>query len=171
MENRIKEVLSVLVIVMVFVFVSTAYAADHDALTALLIDLKGWTADKAEGMSMDMGGMKMINANRSYTKGEQKIYAEVMVGSKAMAYDQMRDMKFESSDSRVEVKEIDGFKAKVVYDKNAKSSTVIVSLTQSQTSSAVFTISCKGLSEEKAFEIAKKFNWNKMKASVAKLLY
>ncbi len=170
MENRIKEVLLSLVIVMVFVFASTVYAADHDALTPLLIDLKGWTADKPEGTSMDMGGMKMINANRSYAKGENKIEAIVMVGSQAMAYGQMRDTKFESSDTRVAVKEIDGFKAQVVYDKKAKSSKVIVSLTQSQTSGAVFTISCKGLSEEKALEIAKKFNWKKMKASVAGLL-
>jgi len=57
-----------------------------------------------------------------------------------------------------------------VYDKNDKSFSVVVFLSQSQTKGAMFMLSGKGLSENEALGIAKKFNWKNMKATVEKLL-
>ena len=150
----------------------TAYAGNQDLLTSLLIDLKGWNADKAEGMSMDMGAMKMINASRNYTKEASKIDAIVLVGSQAMAQAQAsaQDMKLETADSRVEMKEIDGFRTQVVYDKKENTTAVVVFLAMSQTSGAMFSFSCKGIPEKEAMKLAKQFDWKKMKKVAEKLL-
>lgn len=167
MKYRISSKVHVFVLTLVVVSVTIAHAEEHHSLTPLLIDLQGWEAEKAEGMSMDT--MKMTNATRSYTKNNKDITAMVIVGNNAMTQGQMQEMKAESMDVKVSISKIDGFQVHTSYDKNENSGSVIVFLSQSQTQGATFIVSYEGLSEKEALSLAKKFNWKKMKAVVEEL--
>lgn len=170
MKYRISSKVHVFMLTLVVVSVTIAHAEQHHSLTPLLVDLQGWEAEKPEGMSMDMGTMKVTNATRSYTKDNKDITAMVIVGNNAMTQGQMQEMKAESMDVKVSISKIDGFQVHTSYDKNENSGSVIVFLSQSQTQGATFVVSYEGLSEKEALSLAKKFNWKKMKAVVKKLL-
>ncbi|MFC1811291.1 hypothetical protein ACFL03_01210 [Thermodesulfobacteriota bacterium] len=165
-SNRIRA----LGLILIVAFVATAHAGDHQPLTPLLIDLQGWEAENPEGMSMDMGAMKMTNATRTYTKDDNSITAMVMIGSHAMTQGQMQEMKVETTDVKVSVSEIDGFQVHTGYDKNENAGSVTVFLSQGQTESALFMVSYQNLSEKEAMDLVKDFDWKKMKAVVDKLL-
>lgn len=165
--NLLGKSFSVL-FVFALLFTINAQAGSYESLTPLLKDLKGWEAEKAQGMNMDMGGMKMINATRNYKKGEKEINAVIMIGSQAMTQGKMQNMKYEDANTKMDLKEIEGFQAQLIYDKQKKTLTVVVFLAQNQTSGAMFTFSGKGFSEDKALELAKKFDWKKMKKAVLK---
>lgn len=156
--------------VLICVGLTTAFAQQHDALTPLLADLEGWSAEPAEGMSMDMGTMKMINAVREYQKGAQEISAMVMVGNQAMAMGQMQPMKAETSEGKFSVTTIDGFKVHTQFDKAENKGSLIVFLGQGQTQQGLFTFYYEGFSEADALALARKFDWVKMKAAIDKLL-
>jgi len=165
-----KKVFSAVLILVVICAAAIAYADNHEVLTPLLIDQPGWDAQEAEGMSMDMGTMKMITASRTYTQDSKEMDAMLIIGNQAMTQGKMQQMKAESLDTKVSITNIDGFNVQTVYDKNDKSFSVVVFLSQSQTKGAMFMLSGKGLSENEALGIAKKFNWKNMKATVEKLL-
>ncbi len=151
------------------VSVTIAHAEEHRSLTPLLIDLQGWEAEKAEGMSMDTGTIKMTNATRGYTKDNKVITAMVFIGNNAMTQGQMQEMKAESMEVKVSISKIDGFQVHTSYDKNENSGSVIVFLSRSQTQGATFIVSYEGLSKKEALSLSKKFNWKKMKAVVEEL--
>jgi ABC-type sugar transport system substrate-binding protein len=157
-----------LVLILTF-FAAKGVAADHTQLTPLLVDLKGWKADPAGGMTMDMGSSKMVNAAREYRQGDREINAMVMLGNQAMAQGSMQAMKAENAEGKMSISTIDGFKVMSQYNKTEKSGAVIVYLSQQQQQGAMFTLVYKGLSEKEGLETAKKFNWKEMKSSVDKL--
>ena len=148
---------------------TTGYAQKHESLTPLLIDQEGWTADTAEGMSMDMGAMKMVTASRTYAQGEKEIDVVIMIGNQAMTQGKMQEMKMESSDGSVTTSEIDGFQVQTIYDKKGDSSSLVVYLAQSPTAGALLVICGEGLSEKEMLSMAKKFDWKAMKAAAEKL--
>jgi hypothetical protein len=147
-------------------FAATGVAADHTLLTPLLVDLKGWNAEPAGGMTMDMGSSKMINAAREYRQGDKELNAMVMLGNQAMTQGSLQAMKAETTEGKVSISTIDGFKVTSHYSKTEKSGAVIVHLTQSQQQGAMFTLVYEGLTEEEGLRTAKKFNWKEMKKSV-----
>ena len=152
------------------VFISTGVAADHTLLTPLLVDLKGWSGEPAQGITMDMGSSKMINATRQYRQGGKELTAMVMVGNQAMTQGSMQAMKAETTEGKMSISTIGGFKVQSHYNKNDKSGVVIVDLSQNQQQGAMFTFVFEGLSEKEGLDTAKKFNWKAMKSSVDKLL-
>lgn len=157
-------------LILAVAFVATVHAGQDQLLTPLLIDLQGWEAESPEGMSMDMGAMKMTNATRTYIKDDHTITAMVMVGSHAMTQGQTQEMNVETTDVKASVSEIDGFRVHTGYDKNESAGSVIVFLSQGQTESALFMVSYQGLSEKEAMDLARNFDWKKMKAVVDQLL-
>jgi hypothetical protein len=156
----------VLVLTLAF-FTAAGVAADHTQLTPLLVDLKGWEADQAGGMTMDMGSSKMINAARDYRQGDKEIKAMVMLGNQAMTQGSMQDIKAENAEGKMSIKTIDGFKVMSQHSKTEKSGAVIVYLRQGQQQGAIFTLVYDGLTEEEGLNAAKKFSWKEMKKSVA----
>ena len=145
-------------------------AAGYQSLTPLLIDIKGWQGEKAEGMTMDAGGMKMTNAFRTYTKGDNQLTATLMIGSAAMTQAQTPAMTMETPDVKASISKIDGFKVMTSYDKNEKAGVITVFLAEKGANGAIFALSYEGLSDKEATKLAKRFNWKKMKAAVKKLL-
>ena len=61
------------------------HAQSHDILYPCLVDLPGWKGEAPDGMKLDMGGMKMINAHRQYTQGDKEINAIIIIGNPQMA--------------------------------------------------------------------------------------
>jgi len=145
------------------------FAQSHSTLTPLLGNLSGWQAEKAEGMSMDAGGMRMINATRSYAKGSRELNAVVMVGSQAMTMGQMQQMKMETNEVRVNIESINGFQVSSSYNKQEKSGGIMVMLGGNQTSGAIFMLNFEGMDDHQALKLAKKFDWKAMKKATAKL--
>jgi hypothetical protein len=169
MKTRHGKTLCAIVMVLI-IGINVAYGEPQDALKPLLIDLDGWSAADAEGMSMDMGTMKLVNAMREYEKGAENLTAMVMIGNQMMAQGQMQQMNMETDMGKVKITTIDGFKVHTSYDKAEKSGAVIVFLSQVKDNSGIFTCYFEGLSEEDALKAAKRFDWNKMKAATEKLM-
>ncbi len=166
--NRFKSAVLLLAFALTVapVFVS---AQDYHQLIPLLIDLKGWNAEPAEGMNMDMGAYKMINVVRSYSRNSGELEAMIMIGNQAMPQGPMETMHAESDDSVMNMRQIDGFKVYSVHDKQENSGNVTVFLTQKETQGAIFTISYQENSESEAVDLAKRFNWKDMKLAVEKM--
>ena len=159
----------VIILLLLGISHSPALAQGHNTLVPLLAALPGWQAEKAEGMSMNAGGMKMINATRSYAKGSRELNAVVMVGSQAMTMGQMQQMKMETNEVRVNIESINGFQVSSSYNKQEKSGGIMVMLGGNQTSGAIFMLNFEGMDDHQALKLAKKFDWKAMKKATAKL--
>ncbi|MBN1163002.1 MAG: hypothetical protein JXB45_00350 [Candidatus Krumholzibacteriota bacterium] len=152
-------------------------AEKYEKLYELFGDIKGWKAKDPEGMAMEMPGMKMIQATRTYSQGEQELSAVILIGNAAAAAGALAspgtasgEMKFESSESKAEAREIDGFMVHTLHDKKEKSGAVTVVLEMGEgQDQAVFMLSYEGLSDEEGLKLAQGFDWKKMKKMVKSL--
>ncbi len=167
----IRIVLSLFMLA-VFACPLTASADKADALKPLLVNIDGFEAEDAEGAALDMGGMKMINAVRSYSAadGEKTINAMIIVGTNAMVEGQMAEVSYESEDGSVTVTEVDGLKAAQTHSNEDKEGAIVVDMAKTATEGAIFAFNYYGIEKNKALELAKKFNWKKIKAETEKLL-
>lgn len=160
---------SLLGLLLALVWGTNAGAASYDGLAAALIDLPGWSAEKAEGMHMEMGGTTMANANRTYRKGDAEIEAAVTVGGSVVGPAAMGDMKMETDAERIAVSTVDGYRVHANFSKTDNSGAIIVSLLQDESGGAIFTFTYVGLSDEAAMALARDFDWAKMKEEAGKL--
>ena len=167
--HKISIALGLALVVVITSFAAPGMAADHTHLTPLLVDLQGWNAQPARGMTMDMGTSKMINAAREYRQGAKELNAMMFLGNRAMTQGSMQAMKTETAEAKMSISTIDGFKVQIFHDKTDNSGGVMVQLSQNQQQGAMFTLEYKGLSAEEGLKAAKKFNWKEMKKSVDKL--
>ena len=135
------------------------------SLTPLLIELPGWTADKADGMSMDMGDTKMTSASRNYHKGDARIEVAVMVGPAAEGAlgAITMGMNVETSEGHMLKAELKGLKALKSFNNNDKSGGVLVALGEQ----AMFNFSYNGIVEDDAVALAEKFDWKAMQSLAA----
>ena len=170
------KTVQMLILVGVLICAVVAHAEEQSPLASLLIDLEGWKAEDAENNSMDLNGMKMMLATRDYTKGDDlSIEVTVFIGNKVLMQGKVAEMtggdvKSETADSRTSVSKIDGFQVYATYDKENNESDIVVFLVQTETDGALFTFTGEGVAEKEALELAKKFDWKKMKTEVEKLL-
>ncbi len=161
---------ALIVLAVVALCATPAHAQKHQALAPLLIDLPGWMASERDGMSMEVAGIKIINANRSYAKGEKELTVIIMIGNQAMTQADAAESTVETSAGSMSAKTVDGFQVQTVSDKGKKSGEMVVVLAQGQKGGVVLTVSYSGLSEAEALDMVKKFDWKKMKAEAEKLL-
>ena len=141
-----------------------------DNLKVLLIDLKGWEAEKAEGLSINMGGMKMINATRNYSNGDMNLNAIILVGSSVMIQGQTQTINIETSDTKVTTSEIDGFNVIQAFNKSENNGYIVINLGKKTTEGSSFMINYTGISSKEALEIAKKYDWEKIKTITNKIM-
>ncbi len=158
---------------MIIIFISSlasfALAQQTNSLTPLLINLKGWRADPAEGMNMNMNGIKMTNAVREYQKGKADVTATIMIGSNMMTQGQMQQINVENSSSVMKTKKVNGFNLYINHNKNDNTGVVIIYLDKTKSEQSLFVVSYEGLSAKEGLEFAKKFNWSKIKKATGKL--
>lgn len=148
---------------------SAARAAEEfQKFTALLVDLPGWEAEKAEGMSMEMSGQKMVSAQRTYQKGDKQLDASIVWGFGAGA--QMAPlgsgngkdaMRIETSDGFLITESKDGHVVTTQYTRAEQTGAVMVMLDNS----LMFVVNFQGLPFEEGQALAKKFNWQAIKAA------
>ncbi|MBN1932003.1 MAG: hypothetical protein JW786_10400 [Desulfobacterales bacterium] len=141
---------------------NVASGASYQTLFPYLIDLPGWSGSEPEGMNMEMSGMTMVNATRSYTKGDKELTAVIMIGNQAFGLNPAAagGMKVETSQGKMDFKTIDGFQVQTVYDKEDNSGAVNVILQDA--GGALFTLTFEGLKAEEAFNLVRKFDWEKI---------
>jgi len=156
-------VLGVVMAAALLLFNATASAAKYEKLYEFLKDIKGWKAEKAQGMQMDMPEIKMIQATREYKKDKNDNTSTMG------AYVQQPSMKYEDDETKVVMKEIDGFKTHVIFDKEDKSGTISVILDSNENGAAVFILSFEGINDEAALKIAMDFDWKGMKKKLKDL--
>ena len=157
-------------IVVIMLFASIVFADSSDVLKKELIDLKGWKAEEAEGMSMNMGGMKMTNAMREYSKDDQEFYVTIMVGTNTMTQGQMPVSDIETESGRMHVKEIKGFKVYQMFDKEEKSGAIVIYMEKNETEGGFTMFSFQNMTPEKAFELSENFDWKKINKTIKGLL-
>jgi hypothetical protein len=150
-----------------------ARAAKYESLAPLLIELDGWQANKVEGMDMDMGEVKMIQAARTYTKDDKEINAMIMIGNSMMTQAQMQgmqNMEMETEEAKMRVTTMDGFKVSLQHSKTTSEGTVVVALEGGETQGITFIFQYKGLNEEEGLALAKQFDWKKLQKAAKPLV-
>ena len=160
----------VLIMMLISSLTSLVYAQQTNSLTPLLINLKGWTSEPAQGMNMDMNGMKMINAVREYHRGNADVTATIMIGNSMMTQGQMQQVNAETSKARMTTRKINGFNVYTHYDKPSRSGSVLIFIGKAATDQSIFIISYEGLTEKEGLEFAKKFSWDEIQKGTQKRL-
>jgi hypothetical protein len=151
---------------------AAASANVYESLYPFLIPLPGWEAGESAGVNIDEGGWQMINASREYTRGEQSLAATILIGNLVTeaAATVPDTMDVDSSQARMAVKTIRGFRVTLAHDKVERSGAVTVLLLPPEQAGAAFVLAYKELSDEEAMALAQKFDWEKMREKVRALL-
>jgi len=152
---------------------SLVFAGQYESLGPHLVDLKGWNADSVEGMDMDMGGTKIIQAMRRYTRDSQEADAMIMIGNTMMTQAQaqgMTSMQMETAEAKVKVTTIDGYQVSIHHSKPDAEGAIVVALPSIGQQGAIFVFHYKGLNEKEGLDTAKKFNWKKIEKQAQKLM-
>ncbi|MBN2788921.1 MAG: hypothetical protein JXR69_01875 [Candidatus Delongbacteria bacterium] len=153
-------------IVLILMLMATIVFADQsEALKKELVDIKGWEAGEAEGMSMDMGGMKMVNAVREYTNGDKEFLVTVIIGTNTLVTGQMPQMNVENEEGIYQTDKINGMDAYQAYDKEENAGAIIVDLGKSETDGGFLMFSFENMKPEEALKLSKDFDWKKIKES------
>ena len=147
------------------------YAGQYESLNPLLIDLNGWQAEPAEGMDMDMGGTKIIQAMRQYSRDGKEADAMIMVGNSMMTQAQgMQSMQMETAEVKVKVTTIDGYQVSIHHAKADNEGAVVVAFPGTEQMGATFIFHYTGLNENDGLSTAKKFDWKKIEKQAKKLM-
>ena len=162
-ENQTRIITGLCVLLLLLTAVGTVQAQNesYKVFFPCLVDLKGWDAEKPDGAAVDMLGMAMTSAQRSYEKGDQELEAMIMIGNPAMTGMQT-GVVVETSDLKSTFKKIEGFKVHQAYDKEENSGSVSVVLKEGETDGAYFILTFDGMDANEGLKLAKKFDWKKM---------
>ena len=143
---------------------SPTYAQGFQRFVPFLIELDGWRADKADGVSMQIPGHSVDTATRKYTRGDATLDAQIIVGPAAQGLlaPMQAGIKVETSEGRMSTSTVDGFNVMRTYTIKDKSGAIVVALADN----AVFSFSFHGITDEEALTLARKFNWKAMQGAV-----
>jgi len=131
-----------------------------------LVELDGWQGKKPNGMSMEIPGNSMITATREYRRDAARLAASIVVGAAAQGAlaAAKSGMNIETSDGRMSTSTIDGLPVTRTFNFKDKSGTILVALS----TNAMFNLSNKGIADDEALALAKKFNWKAIQAALPK---
>jgi hypothetical protein len=169
-DPMLSKSLRMMVLLLCVFITAAALADDVELLKKHFVVIKGWKTGEAEGARMEMGGMTIITANKKYKQGNKSIDVVIMIGQSAMVNSQSQAMKVETGEGNFTVEDIDGFKVGHGYDKEDKSGFIFVGLAEKGEQGAMIGFSYENLTRKQAMEIARNFNWKKIKATVLKLM-
>ncbi len=158
-------VLGVLFFLTSFIFPAKGLASTYDTFNPCFKDISGWQAEKPEGMNVEMPGMKMLSATRTYSKGDKNFTVAVSTGPMAnitLAGNFQVGTKIETPDGLMKVEKIKGFIAQTVYDKSGNSGSVTVVLKKDEAqdqSGAMLMFTGENMNLDEVLELAKTFDW------------
>jgi hypothetical protein len=146
--------------------VSPARAQDFQKYVPFLVELPGWTGNKADGMAMQMSGASMISATREYKKGNSKLNAQIVSGTAAqgMLGAVNSGVKLETAEMHINTTTVDGLTVMRTFQVKDKSGTILVALGPS----ALFNLAFNGVPEDEALGLAKRFDWKAIQAALPK---
>jgi len=164
----------ILLVSFAILFMAAAVQAEsYQTLYPCLINLSGWTGGEPTGMNMNMSGMVMVNATRTYSMGNKELTAMIMKSNQAAGGGMQQGpgmqgsgMHMDTPEANMNIQTINGFQVQTVYDKKESSGAVTVFLTHEEAEGAFFTLSYAGISESEALGLAKKFDWERIKNKV-----
>jgi hypothetical protein len=145
---------------------SPAAAQDFQKYVPFLVDLPGWTGNKADGMAMQMTGTSMITATREYKRSGASLNAQIVSGAAAqgMLAPIQSGMKLETAEMRMNTATVDGFSVMRTFQMKDKSGAILVALGPS----AVFSLNFNGVPDDEAFALARRFDWKAIQAALPK---
>ena len=152
-----KIALNVLITLLFSLMIYTPLFA-AESLKTPLIDISGWEAEPAMEMEMNINGVKMLNATRSYEKGDNTIDAAIMVTSQQMGMASFQGMNMSSGGIKIESSEMDGLKIMHTHDSNENEGNIMVLLGETETNSAIFSLGYSGISGKESMAILKQYN-------------
>jgi len=158
--------------VLTFLFslsLNTSLLAD-DSLKPDLIDIPGWQSEPVQAMTMEMNGINMITATRSYEKGDNSFDAAILITTQQMGMMSFQQISMSEGGISINSTQMDGFKVVHSHDGNENSGNIMVLLGESKSNSALFSISYEGLSDKESIAIAKKYSWTNMQKASQKLM-
>ena len=124
----------------------------------------------AEGTDVNMVGMKMISAIRTYAKKTAIMDMTVMMGSNILLQGEKQNSLAGGPNTQIEILEVNGFTVIITYNKTEKEGNIIIPLVEHESEGSMFVINYSALSDNKALKIAKKFDWNKLKSVTGTLI-
>ncbi|MCK5147902.1 hypothetical protein KAR48_14180 [bacterium] len=168
--KRINQLL-IVVCAAVILLAGTVIAEEpYKAFHKYLVELKGWDAEDPTGMNMNMPGMSMLTAARSYEKDDKTIMATVMIGGAAAMAMQSGDISMEADGVSMKTETIDGFRVMRGYDTEEKSGMVSVRLGNTEEKTAIFMVVFEGVAKKDFLNLAKKFDWKAIAKAAKKRL-
>ncbi len=146
--------------------VSPAQAQDFQKFVPFLVDLPGWTGAKADGMAMQVPGAAMITATREYKRGGDTLSVQIISGAAAqgVASGAQSGMKLETAEMHMSTATVDGLSVMRTFQVSDKSGAVIVVLAPN----AILNVGFKGVAEDEALALAKRFDWKAIQAALPK---
>ncbi len=154
--------ISAIIFFVSFILSSISAAITHNDLKKYLIDLPGWKADPPQGMTMESGNFKVINATRTYKKGKKSLFVTINYGHAAnqINMNAPSGFKMETDTELMFTKNVNGKTVNIFYSKNEKSGTITVLISPK----LVLAINYENMNWEEALELAQKFNWKKLES-------
>ncbi len=130
-------------------------------LKPLLTDLPGWEALPASGFNSYRDGIKMINASRRYTSGSQTLQAVLLITNQTTGTGWLdSNMSLDFSGSTLRTEEIDGFKVFHLKQEKHRQMNIVIVIRQQEQDNIFLALRFKDVPEEKAWDIARAFDWS-----------
>ncbi|MGC9325638.1 MAG: hypothetical protein ACP5G0_12935 [Desulfomonilia bacterium] len=157
--------ISHLVFVCLFIILvcTSVQALSFTDLTPFLIDLQGWDAEDATGMTISGPSGEMVTATREYELGDKVLHAQIITGATANGAwaPFMAGYSIDSAEVFLTTMTVSGYTVGVNHDKAGNSGVVVVPLTK-KTTHAVFALAYEGIGYEEALSLAQTFPWKDM---------
>ncbi len=139
------------------------FAGSFRDLYPYLVDLPGWQAGKPEGSRVSLPMVKMVQAQREYTRGEATLKVTIVKGS-GVALNKWWgpfavNLEYEDESGWRKLKTIKGFPVGLQYNKEDKSGSVMVNLKSGESTVGLLVVEYSKISPEEALKIAEKFDW------------
>jgi hypothetical protein len=163
-----RVIIAATTIVVIFTcFPVSAQMPKYTELTTLLIDLKGWTAQDATGMNMSGPMGEMVNAVREYEKDRLSISAQLMAGGAAQGTWAPFESGYtmETPEIFIKTMEVSGYRVGINHEKKENSGAIVV-LLDTKINPGIFVLTYKGMTDNEALDLAKKFSWDSMKKAI-----
>lgn len=164
---------STLVVVFLAIFLclkGVGHAEQHDRLVPLLVDLEGWQAPPAKGMSLLSAQMKMISVNRSYTQNDKKLIVNIMVNSGPVLASDLQEFSSDNDTNSIQSRQVDGFWVKSSHTKKNSSGQLLVYLAYNQEANSLLIAEYSKMNEDEVLQIIKNLDLNKLKKVVSAML-
>lgn len=165
--------LSALVVVFLAIFLcmeGVGCAEQHDRLVPLLVDLVGWQAQPAKGMSLLSAQMKMISADRSYSQADKNLTVGILINSGPVLDSDLKEFNSDNEVMSTHSRQVDGFWVKSTHTKSNASGQLLIYIDYNQDANCLLIAEYAKMNEDEALQIIKNIDLNKLKRVVSSML-